>query len=226
MCTQKFSFRPPTLNYQNWTQWSCTIQRSPPPPPPALRPRPRRSLGWLRPSRSAFPWLLGGRGACAWCGGAACCARQSACGRAGTGRASRPCGPAGGAAARPPPWNVWRRWGRQSSSGLCGCACVSVERRGQCCSQERTNRDQDSIKTGDIMFIDIISIYIYYMTTIKRCPFVPWKKNVYHNINNRSKIRNVATANSMLASSPEERVMFWWCEAIINAAYTARPWKY
>lgn len=144
-----FSFPRRTLNGQNLTQWSCTIQHSPPPPRPALRRHPHCSLGWLRPSRSAFPWLLGGRGACAWCGGAACYAQQSACGRAGTGRASRPCEPAGGAAARRPPWSVWHRWGRQSSSGLCGCACVSVERRVECCSQNCTNHNQDIIRTRE-----------------------------------------------------------------------------
>lgn len=126
----KFPFQ--TLSYPDWRQWSCTTRHSL--LPPALLSRRRRRLphplGRLPClfSRSAFPWPLGGMGVCVWCVGVGCCARQSACGKVGTGRASLPCAPVGGAGVRPPPWIAWRRWGTQSSSGLCGCACVSVER--------------------------------------------------------------------------------------------------
>lgn len=128
MCRQIFKFPPPTLSYPGETRLSCTIQRSPlPPATPILHRRLPRLLGCLPSSRSASPWPLGGTGVCVWCVGVACCARRSACGKVGTGRASLRCGPFDGAGARQPPWSVWRRWSTQSSSGLCGCACVSVE---------------------------------------------------------------------------------------------------
>ena len=82
---------------------SCTTPHS----PAAPAPEPGRPLRVHRPT--PLPPARA-PGACVWCAAAACCAPQSACDRASTGRASHPCAPSGAGAALRPPGNACYKW--------------------------------------------------------------------------------------------------------------------
>lgn len=103
---ERVNFLSPTQTSPEWTRLSCTIRRCL--LPPAL---PLCLLLLLRCflcpfSCLAFPEPPDGKGACVWCVDAGCCAPQSACGKAGIGRASPRCAPFGGAGAHLLPWSA------------------------------------------------------------------------------------------------------------------------